>query len=56
MTEEERCLYCSMDEFRKQWEEVRVCAELIRQGRAQVMIRRRPGGRKHRYTRVGRDK
>lgn len=40
------------DTFRHEWQEVQICALLIRKGRAKIMVRKRKDGRKFRYTKV----
>ena len=39
------------EEIRKGWEEARLCANLIREGKAKIMIATRKDGTTYRYTR-----
>lgn len=38
------------EEIRKGWEEARLCANLIREGKAKIMIATRKDGTTYRYT------
>ena len=38
------------EEIRKGWEEVRMCASLIRDGKAKIMVATRKDGPTYRYT------
>lgn len=38
------------DKFRRQWDEIRVCATLLRQGQARISSGRRGDGSTYRYT------
>ncbi len=38
--------------FRRQWDEVRVCATLLREGQARIAVAERKDGTKCRYTKI----
>lgn len=38
------------DDIRKAWEEVRLCGQLLREGKAKVMVATRRDGSRYRYT------
>ena len=38
------------DEFRRQWDEIRICAALLRQGQARIASGRRGDGSTYQYT------
>ena len=38
------------DEIRKRWEEMQLCADLIKKGKAKIMIAKKRDGSTYRYT------
>lgn len=43
------------EEIRKGWEEARLCANLIREGKAKIMIATRKDGTTYRYTKQSKE-
>lgn len=40
------------ERFTHEWEIVRICARLLKEGKARIIVKTMPSGKKSRYTRI----
>jgi exonuclease VII small subunit len=52
MEQEKMTMNQAMKNWKKEWEEIQLCGELLRRGRAKIVVVTRKDGSRYRYTKL----